>query len=883
MFIERMHDLWLRVKALVKRRQLDRDLAEELAFHLAMREQKLVEQGTPPREAHYGARRGFGNVASLKETSREMWGFPLAETLLQDFRYGLRQLRRNPGFTVVAILTLALGIGGTTAIFTVLYDGLIHPWPYTETDRLGTLVLEDRAQNQENWALISASEWLDFKEQNNVFSDVFGGTFENGVLTGSEPATQYFGRRITPNSHRVLGVAPLLGRDFTEDDARPGAPPVVLLGYQFWQKYFGGDPSVLGKTIVLNHRPTTVIGMMPKRLSVEDELYLPATVTRTQPLEQFPYYFKGRLKQGVSFEQAAEDIAFLAKRFASVYPNDRPKGAVFTVKSFRAGIAPLRRPWEILLGMVGLLLLIACVNVANLLLARSTTRQREIAIRAALGAGRGRLVRQFLIESLMLATGGAALGCFLARSALGSLAAIAMIADTLPGEAEIHMNGAVLLFTLTTALLSTLLFGLAPALLAASRDPQEPLKAAGRGAGEMVGHGRLRNLLVVSEVALSLVLLTAGGLLIRSFLGARYAELGYDTNVMGAGYQLPEYRYKTPDQRNQFNLEALRRVRALPGVLSATLSFPPMDWDEEYPVEIAGKPSAGNQMTRVRYSGDRFFETLGIPLLQGRAFSEDDLLHSRRVAVVNRAFVNKYFAGESPLGQKITVVLKDIIGTNLGRQAGYEIIGVAGDTKPNGTVSTFGPGVFLIFTDRVTADPGWAQILTRFKGGSPGSANSVRQVFTAMDKELPINTGWTLQNREDHFTEPRMIMTLLVAFALLGLVLASVGVFGVLSYSVSRRTKEIGLRMALGAEATDVRWWVLKAGLRWLLVGIGIGIPASIALAKILQDRIWGIKSADPLTLVAVSLVLIAVGLAACYFPARRATKVDPLVALRNE
>ena len=770
----------------------------------------------------------------------------------------------------------------------MIYGGLLNPWPYKDSDRLGVLMLHNRALNQDNWALVSAPEWLDFKEQNHVFGEVFGGTFENGLLTGSGAAEQYWGRRVTTNGNRVLGVAPLLGRDFTDEDGKAGAPPVVMLSYQFWQRKFGGDPAIVGKTIVLNHQSTTVIGVVPKRLSGDQDgvtLFLPASPARAQAPGQSPYYLFGRLKPGISFEQAAADIAFLAKRFAPLYASDHPKDVAFTVESFSTAFAdPLRRPWEILLGAVGLLLLIACVNVANLMLARATTREKETAIRAALGASRGRLVRQSLIESLILAMVGAAFGCLLAWNVLGGLLAI-IPGGLLPGEAEIRINGVVLLFTLGAALLSTLRFGLAPAVLAASRDPQEALKAAGRGAGENSGHSRIRNLLVVSEVALSLVLLTGGGSLVRSFFAARHAELGYDYhNVTGVGYQLPELRYKTPEQRNQFNLESLRRIRGLPGVLSATLSWPPMDWEEEYPIEIVGKPSGENQIARVRYSGDRFFETLGIPLLQGRTFSEDDLQHARRVAVVNRAFVSKYFAGESPLGRQVTVVLEDMFGTNAHRQKGFEIVGVVADTKPNGTVPRFGPGIFLSFTDPVHPNIGWTEILMRVKGETPGLANSVRGTLAEMDKDLPVDVGFTLQKRLDRqFTEPRMALTMLVAFASLGLVLVSVGVYSVLSYAVSRRTHEIGVRMALGAEAANVRRMVITSGLCWVAVGIGIGVPASIALVKILQNRIWGIKSADPLTLIAVSLLLTAVALAACYFPARRATKVDPLVALRCE
>jgi len=540
-----------------------------------------------------------------------------------------------------------------------------------------------------------------------------------------------------------------------------------------------------------------------------------------------------------------------------------------------------RRTLYILLGAVGVLLLIACVNVANLLLARATGRQREFVIRASLGASPIRLIRQLMVESLLLALGGAALGCAFAPVALAGLLTI-IPSWYFPSEAVIRINGPALLFSFSLALLSSLLFGLAPAFQAARTNLQEPLKCTSRGAGESRGHGRLRNLLVVMEVVLSLVLLTGGGMLIRSFFALRYAELGYSPdNVVLAGLRLPEERYKTARQKNQFHIESLRRMRALPGVVSATLGFPGMLWGWNCPIKIAGKSSAEDRSAWMWFSGDRYFETLGIRVLQGRTISEEDLRDSRKVAVVNRAFVSRYFADENPLGRQITVMISDL-WINAAGQDWFDIIGVVADTRHMGIEEvTVHPTMYLNYTAGANF---WNSIFIRTAGDPGRLLNSIRREAAAMDKEIPVHVE-TLRNdiAQAWYTAPRFVLTMLVTFASLGLVLVSIGVYGVLSYHASQRTHEIGIRMALGAQAAEARWLVLKAGLRSLLVGIAIGVPVSVALARILQNRIWGIKSADPLTLVAVSLVLTAVGLAACYIPARRATKVDPMVALRFE
>jgi putative ABC transport system permease protein len=894
MFIEWMHDLWLRLKTVFKRRQLDRDLGEELEFHLAMKEQKLIEQGMPPREAHYAARRSLGNVTSLKETSREMWIFPWLETFVQDIRYGLLQLRRSPGFTVVAIFTLALGIGGTTAIFSVIYCGVFDPLPYRDSHRLALLVARNAKTDQAaNWAWVSPPEFQDYKEKSQAFDDVLGMASglaaENIVVVGTDtpeiPSTVY----VTENTFRVLGVPPLLGRPITPADCRPDAPLVAVIGFNYWRSRFGGDPDVIGRAFLLSHRSAMVVGVMPPRFTWGGgEMWLPVTSSKGQLAGgRTPFSVVGHLKSGVTMWQADAEVAVLSKAFAAVYPNDHPKDVSLGVESLVKSATNewARRTLYMLWGAVGLLLAIACVNVANLLLARIASRKRETAIRASLGAGRLRIVRQFMTESLLIALARGGLGCLLARAVLDTLVA-SLPPWTLPSEAEVSINGPVLLSALAIALLSPMLFGLAPSLFAFRKDVQELLNATGTRSSEGRGHSRLRNLLVVSQVTLSLVLLAGAGLLIRSFFALRHVDLGYNTHqVLSVALGLPEARYKTSEQKHRYFMEALRRARAVPGVVSAAICTGPPMWGAAVAkVDIPGRTGDGNWNAHLHLLSDHFYETMGIPLHEGRDISEQDVVHIHKVAVVNRAFVSKYFGGEDPLGREIKITNGIRLESTL--PISFEVIGVAADIRDNGPSAPVEPQVYVPFTSSGFA---YQWILARTARDPAVMRNPVLRIIGDIDKDLTVGSGGGLSNGpmaelfNSQFTLPRFVLTMITTFAALGLVLVSFGVYGVLSYAVSRRTQEIGIRMALGAEAGDVRWWVVKAGMRWLVVGIGIGVPASIALAKVLQNRIWGIKSPDPLTLLAVSLVLATVGFAACYFPARRATKVDPLVALRYE
>jgi predicted permease len=862
--------------------RIEQDLDEEARSYIEMLTEENIKTGKSPEEARRAALIQFGGIDQVKERVRDVRVGVFLETLWYDVRYAARSLAKSRGFTAVAVLTLALGIGGTTMIFSLIYCGMLDPFPYADSRRL--MVLISRNLSGDKWAFVSPAELGEYQRQNHVFDEVIGSKVEDTLLTRLDgPARFLQATRVTGNYFSVLGVQPLIGRPLLPRDGGNDAPPVAVLSQMIWERDFGSDPDIVGRTVVLNRQPTTVVGVMPSRLALfAAHIWLPQTPATDRNAQWQYYSMIGHLKPGVSIKEAKADVAVLSKQFATARPTEHQPGTTETVEPLSDSLisSNSRRTLYILLGAVGLLFLIACVNVANLLLARATGRGRELAIRAALGARRGVLLRQLLIESMLLALGGAVLGCLVSWNLLEPLAAIF---PPLPSEAVIRINGPVLLFTLGAALLSTLLFGLAPALLSLSKDLEGPLKQTGRGTSDTGSRSRIRALLVVSEVALSLVLLTGAGLLIRSFMALLEVKPGFDSDhVLSAGFLLPKDRYKTAEQRSQFYEELLKRVRALPGVVSASaygvLADPVLGiYAPRATIQIDGA-SDTDQQAAIKKTGDRYFETLGIPLLEGRPISQDDLAGNRRVAVINQAFANTFFRGENSLGHRIKVTKQ---GRKPGEPMWYEVVGIVGNIKDTGPDNPPQPVIHV----PIEASNAGGPIYVRTLGEPKLLVNALRHEIAAIDKEVPISGSSTSRELLDGswFQGPRFVFAILTSFGALGLVLVSVGVYSVLSYAVSRKTHEIGIRMALGAQPTDVRRMVMMSGLRWLGIGIGIGVPASIALARILQSRIWGIKSADPLTLIAVSLVLIAVGLIACYFPARRATSVDPIVALRYE
>ena len=806
-------------------------------------------------------------------------------SLLQDLRYGVRTLIKDRAFLFTAVLALALGIGSTTAIFSVIDNVLLEPFPYTDGQRLMAIMIKDKSSSDEfGREFFEAPEFLDYQEQNHVFDRSIGLNSTAVLMTGTGAPESFRGASVTGNTFDFLGLPPLLGRAITPEDAKPGAPPTFVLSYKAWRKKFAMDPNILGKTYTLNGQPTTLIGIMPKRFAWWGaDLWLPTTIDRAEggPNSRF-FFLLGHLKPGLTAQSAAPDLEIIARRLAKVYPKNYPKQFEVRVQALVDNVVgKFRNTLYTLLAAVGLLLLIACANVANLLLAKATARDKEFAVRATLGAGRWRLVRQLMVESVLVALAGAAAGCLFAWVELKGLIAL-LPQFTFPDEADIRMNTPVLLATLAAALLTSLLFGLAPALGAARRDLNEALKTTGRG-NSGFRRGRLRNALIVSEVALSLVLLAGAGLLMRSFFVQRSVDLGFrPEKVLTAQIQLPPKQYKTPEQQTRFLRDLLPRLQSLPGVTAAAggLTFPPFggintDFD------VAGKTHSDNWKGDMVLCSAQFFETIGTRLLGGRLLSEEDVAGSRKVAVVNQTLASKYFPGESPIGRQIKLVQLEKAPTPV-LSPWFEIIGVVSDVKNNGVRQAVLPEAYVSYS--FTSYGGFV-LFVRSVGNPSALVKAMDDQIWAMDRNLVPEQTNTVQESLDQFefSKPRFSLTLFAAFAGIGLILVTVGVYSVISYTVSQQSHEIGIRMALGATPGNVRGQVIMSGLRFILIGIAVGLALTMVVGRVLASEIWGISAHDPLTLAAVIALLTSIGVAACYLPSRRATRVDPLIALRYE
>jgi putative ABC transport system permease protein len=806
-------------------------------------------------------------------------------SFLQDLRYGVRTLIKDRAFLFTAVLALALGIGSTTAIFSVIDNVLLEPFPYTDGQRLMAIMIHDKSSSDEfGRQFFQAGEFLDYQEQNHVFDRSIGLESLGVLMTGTGAPESFRGAGVTGNTFEFMGIPPLLGRALTPEDAKPGAPPTFVLSYKAWRKKFAMDRSILGKTYTLNGQPTTLIGIMPKRFAWWGaDLWLPTTISRgeTGPNARF-FFLLGHLKPGLTAKAATPDLDIIARRLAKVYPNNYPKQFEVRVQALVDNVVgKFRNTLYTLLAAVGLLLLIACANVANLLLAKATARDKEFAVRATLGAGRWRLVRQLMAESILVALAGAVAGCAFAWLELKGLIAL-LPQFTFPDEADIRMNTPVLLATLGAALLTALLFGLAPALGAARRDLNEALKTTGRG-NSGFRRGRLRNALIVSEVALSLVLLAGAGLLMRSFFVQRSVDLGFrPERVLTTQIQLPVKQYGTTEQQTRFLRDLLPRLQNLPGVTAAAgaLAFPPFggintDFD------VAGKTHSDTWKGDMVLCSAQFFQTIGTRLMGGRLLSEEDVAGARKVAVVNQTFAAKYFPGESPIGRQVKLAQLEKAPTPVANPW-FEIIGVVSDVKNNGVREAVQPEAYVPYS--FTSYGGYALFL-RSVGNPSALVKAMDDQIWAMDRNLvPQNTS-TVQESLDQFefARPRFSLTLFAVFAGIGLVLVTVGVYSVISYTVSQQSHEIGIRMALGATPGNVRGQVIMAGLRFILIGIAVGLALTVVVGRVLASEIWGISPHDPLTLAGVIALLTLIGVAACYLPSRRATRVDPLIALRYE
>ena len=811
-------------------------------------------------------------------------------TLGQDIRFALRNLRKSPSFTIIAAVTLALGIGASTAIFSVIENVLMEPFPYTDAARFVSVQIHDTERNEPGGrAGFSGPEFLDYVAQNHVLDRVIANDGLDILYRSGDGTERFDGNLITPGTFEFFGMPAYLGRVAQPADYEPGAPPVFVMRYKTWVTRFSGEAKLINKTFVLNGTQRTLIGVMPPRFGWGDaDMWIPAKPSRSvaQAQNGFPqfWFLLGHLKPGVSIRQAESDLTVVAKNLSTVYPKDYPKKFSVHIETLTdLVVGRFRTTLYVVLGAVGLLLLIGCGNVANLLLARATTREREFAIRAALGAGRWRIIRQLLVESFLLAATGAVLGAFLAWGGLKALVAL-IPKQIVPAEAVIRLNVPVLLFTLGVAVLTAIIFGLAPALQVVRRDLNDPLRDSGKGTTGGSAHGRLRNAVVVLEVAVSLTLLVGAGLLMRSFVALREVHLGLQPDhIFVARLPLPEDRYKTADQVAGFFRPLLHRLKALPGVIEATetSTLPPYGGIPS-DIEIPGKTHAEKWNALFQLCSEGYFPVLKIQFIDGRPFTEAEVEGKRKLAIVNQTFVHKYLANESPMGQRVRIAsLAEVFPDKLS-DPWFEIIGVVADVKNNGLQDPVQPEIWVPYTMTGSAARG---VLVRTGPDPMTLMNPIRQEIWATDSNVALTFTGTLESFIASFSYagPRFGSLLMAVFGVIGLMLVTIGVYSVLAYTTARRTREIGIRMALGAEKGHVLSLVIRMGVGLVGSGIILGIIASLAVARVIATQLWGVSAYDPVTLTSVAALLLITGIVACWIPARRASRVDPLVALRYE
>jgi putative ABC transport system permease protein len=806
------------------------------------------------------------------------------QKVLQNLRYALRQLRKSPGFTLTAILTLALGIGANTAIFTVVYATLLAPMPYPQPDQL--VMVWSKIQGDRN--VIAAQDFEDWKHQNTVFSDLNAWTGGSFNLATKEQPEYLEGQKTTPGFYRTMGVKFQYGRDFLPEEGVDGKDHVVVLVNKLWKR-LGSDPNIIGKQIQIDGTGYTVVGVMapgqPDRL--DQWLIVPLTFKPEQLNHDFHWLLAmGRMKPGVTLQQAQANMDQVTANIAKDNPRSN-KGWGATVELLHNDFLPkeeIKMLW-ILLGAVGFVLLIACVNVANLLLAKGTTRQKEIAVRTALGASRKTIFAQFLTENLLLALTGGLTGIAIGWLALRGLEAI-MPQGTLPSEATLTLNLPILAFTLVASTLSGLLFGCAPAYYATKVDPAEALKEGGRS-GTGAGRQRIRRVLVVGEFALALTLLTGAGLAIHSFYNLTNVDLGVNTtNVQTFFLPVPDSRPKDPAQIVNYYKRMLASIQSVPGVLgvSASTGFPLNGPGFGMPFTIAGQPDFADPSQRPGAGFGMvtpdFFKTYGIKMVRGRGFSDEDRVDTVRVAVVNEKFVQKFFAGKDPFQQHINV--EEIIPgvTKLGPYQSWQIIGVFHNVR-GGDFRDDYPVIYVPFWQIPWPD---AAMGVRTSGNPDAMMRSIAAAVHAVDPQIALAEARTLEQVKDrHLAGDRFIMSLFLCFAAVALVLAAVGIYGVMAFSVAQREHEIGLRMALGASRANVVRLVLKEALLLAVFGLGIGLIGAFFVGRALNASLYGIGTMDYGAIASVSLVLLSASLFASWLPANRAASIQPMKALRAD
>ncbi len=875
--------LFTRLRNLRKKDALDRNLDDELRSHLEMRANDSAAAGMSPDEARYDAQKRFGNATLMKERTRDVDILAWLESVGQDIRYAGRMLRKNPGFTAVAVLTLALGIGPNTAMFSVLNAVLLRPLPYPHPERLVEL---HESSTQNGQLSVSFPDFQDWQKQQTVFEHLALYRHSGVNLTGMGEPERLWGAVASADLFQILKLTPVLGRVFSPEEDRPGSVPSAILSYGLWQRHFGGDLHIIGKTLILNDVPHTVIGVLPDIPSIprSAELWTSLGPQAAKPelnrrSNHMGYSALGQLKAGANLDQARVELNTIASRLATQFSDSNTGESVVLTPLLDNLVGEYRRGLFLLAGAVGFVLLIACANLANLLLAKGAARQQELAMRSALGAERARIIRQLLTESMILALAGGGLGVLCAGWARG---AILMLAPA--GAArfqETHLDGTVLAFSLGLSLFTGLLFGSLPAWKLARTNLRGVTHDGGRGSSDSSAKRRLRQTLVTSEVALTLVLLVSAGLLVQSLMRMESVNLGFNpNNLLMTVVDLSAGRYGDDSKVNAFYDQLLARVRALPGVRGATLnSSPPLDTGWETGFDVEGRPPfpvGKGPLAEISIVDSDYFRVMEIPVLRGRAFGPQDTHDGPPSILIDEAFARRIWPGEDALGKHL------LISINTPRPKTFAVVGILPTVRLYGYSEE--PHFLQLYFSQSQFAIASPTLLVRSSGDPSALAAPIRRIVYDLDPNQPVFAVRTLENDlKDSISSPHLMVSLLTVFAALALLLAICGLYGVVSYAVSQGRREIGIRVALGAQPSQILWRVLSQGARPALIGVAIGLVGSFAVTRLLRGLLYGVSVVDPATFVAVPVLLTMVVLLACYMPARRALRVDPTVALRYE
>jgi putative ABC transport system permease protein len=871
----------------MKRKRMMEALEEDIRHHLERETRDNIERGMSPEDARYAAMRKFGNITHVKEETRAVWSVVWLDQLLADVRFGLRMLRKNPGFTAVAVLTLALGIGANAAVFSVVYAVLLRPLPYKESS---SLIVLNETTPMVGTVSVSYPNFLDWRNQSRTFLEMAAVRGVGFNLAGVTQPENISGDAVSPTFLSMLGVRPFLGRDFEASEEKAGTPPVILLSYSLWQSHFGGDPNIVGRTIKLDDRSFTIVGVLPPNYRSLDktDVMLPIGVWARDNSEDAKergargdLVVIGRLARGVSLTKARAEMEGIAARLATEYPSSNDRFGVALQPIRDAFVSNIRPAILVLFGAVMFVLLIACANVANLFLVRGASRSKEVALRIALGANRSRIISQMLTESFVLAVLGGVLGLALAVAGIGGMSRL-IPADILSGS-TVNLNGAVLLFAAGAVTLAAFIFGLAPALQLTKPDVQSELKEGGRSASVGAGQNRLRAALATAEISLALILLVGAGLMMKSLYRLLAVDPGFRPDrVLTMGMNLRTQQYSKDPAVLNFWQQVLDKVRVLPGVEAAAVgTVVPLTGShsrQDITVEGMALPTPGNYPhPDVHIISPGFAETLGVSLLRGRTFTEADDEKALLVGMINAMTAKRFFPNEDPIGKRF------MFGHPSAKNAPKwcTVVGVVSDTKLYGLANPARLEVYAPLRQNATSE----MTLLVKSGADPAAlASAIREAVQSIDKDQPLFAISTMKELvSNSVSTRRMTLVLLGLFSGLALVLGAIGIYGVISYSVAQRTHEIGIRMALGAPRRDVFRLVVGQGLKLAGIGIAIGIAGALGLARLMSSLLYGISATDFETFAGVSILLALVAVLACYIPAQRAMRVDPTVALRYE